>query len=139
MFRKWPCATGFRTWACWVATDLSAGELTPAEATITNLGLEEQAHRVGLQKTAFKAALWVAGVLLACAVVLAGGTAWLYASRERFDWHAALLVAAFLIPGTVVTVTLLRAAFPKVSNKDEDLLPTLKLLKETAELLQPRR
>lgn len=115
--------------------DLSAGDLPKAETAAVNLGLEEQAHRIRLQTNAFNAAILFAVVLLMVAVVLAFVSLQLYAAKDAVDWHVTLLVAAVLVPATVTMVAAVRAAFPKAVDKDEDLLPTMKALKELKELL----
>lgn len=114
--------------------DLSAGDLDPADALTTNLGLQEHAHRVGLQRTAFRGAMAIATVLLATAMALSGSAVYLYGHRDRFDWHVALLVAAFIVPATVITVALLRAAFPK-SAPDETTVPALQATRDLVEVL----
>lgn len=112
-------------------TDLSAGELTAEERTLSNLGLEEQGHRIGLQKSVFRFALVAAGILLLVAVMLALFSMYLYATLDRFNWHVVLLVGAFLVPMTVILVAALRAAFPKREpEKAEADLPSWDVVKD---------
>lgn len=125
------------------ATQLRPGDLISSDAEATNLGLKEHQHRIGLQRSAFSGAMSLAMILMMAALVIAFCAMHLYASSDKFDWHATLLVGALVAPATFIMVGLLRAAFPRQkgdSSKDDDTgivsIDTLKHLKELVDLVK---
>lgn len=125
------------------AKPLKPGDLISADAESSTLGLKEHLHRIDLQRSAFSGALSLAVILMMAAMFLAFVTMYLYATSDKFDWHAALLVGALVAPATFITVGLLRAAFPRPkgdSGKDDDTgivsIDTLKQLKELVDLVK---
>jgi hypothetical protein len=119
--------------------DLSEGVLSPAQAKAVNLGIEEQSHRIGLQKTVFTRAMGFAAFMLGAALAMAFWAFTLYACQEKFDWHVALLVGAFLLPSTVIMVALIRAAFPKAASKDDSDFPSVEAIKQLKDLFDLMR
>ncbi len=112
--------------------DLSEGSLSDTEQKLTNLGLEEHSHRIGLQKSAFSFALATACLLLLAALCVVGSLLYLYATKDKFDWHSTLLLGAIVLPMTVIVVTTMRAAFRRLEPEANDgtAVPSWEALKD---------
>ena len=99
------------------------------------IGLEEHAHRIGLQRTVANSALTFVALLFIVAVVFGGIILYMLMdnpSRE-IHWHASILVAAYVVPPTVVLVAVLRSVYAATEDeKNQSLLPIMSMLKDTA-------
>lgn len=111
--------------------DLSQGALSAMEVATANLGLEEHAHRINLQRTLANSALAFVALLFMCAAGFTGVLIYLIAgdSGGEIHWHASILAAAFVVPPTIIMVALLRAVYSK-SEKESDPAPALAFIKE---------
>ncbi|CAN7206457.1 hypothetical protein [Rhizobacter sp. LjRoot28] len=121
--------------SAWEATDLSAGTPPVLEQAKVNLGLEELYHRRSQQLTLLRTALSLVALLFLAAVIFGGVLIHAVLSDPRKDlhWHASILVAAFVVPPTVILIALLRGAYARGSkDPDETLLPMMTLVRETA-------
>jgi len=112
------------------STDLSDGGLNEQDAKQTNLGLQEQLHRRSMQQTAFSAGLSFAAVLFMVAVFFGGCLLMQLSRHPSMHWHASVLVAAFVIPPTVIFMSVLRAVYKRDGDRPEDVdLPVADLAK----------
>lgn len=116
--------------------DLSQGTLPP---TITrakaNLGLEEHSHRLSLQRSVAYSAMAFVALLFLVAVFYGGVILYLLVGDPSgaVHWHASILVAAFVVPPTVMLVALLRSVYAASEDeKNQSLLPVVTMLKDTA-------
>lgn len=116
--------------------DLSQGTLPP---TITkakaNLGLEEHSHRLSLQRSVANSAMAFVAVLFIVAVIFGGVILYLLVGEptRAIHWHASILVAAFVVPPTVMLVAVLRSVYAASEDeKNQSLLPIVTMLKDTA-------
>ena len=80
------------------------------------MGLEEHSHRLNLQRSLFSSVLAFAAMLYLVAVVMGFLLIGKLNDNANLHWHASLLIAAFIIPPTVLTVGLMRGIF---KDKDE--------------------
>jgi hypothetical protein len=119
-----------------VPGDLSTNNLPASQKAVIDLGLEEQSHRLNLQRTvassalAFSVVLFIVAAALAIVLLsaLAGG------ERKDLDWHASILVAAFVVPPTVMVVALVRSVYaPKKDDLDSG--PALEFIKEVVTII----
>lgn len=111
--------------------DLSKADVSEDDKRLADLGLEEHAHRIGLQRQVFSFALAAACILLISAIVVAACSLHLYATKDKFDWHVILLLGAFVIPMTVIAVAAMRAAFRKdAQDHDETSMPSWDVIKD---------
>lgn len=118
--------------------DLSEGKLGQRDLWLANLGLEEHAHRIGQQKTVANAAISLAVVLYIAAMTFGGVLLYILATSPNpgsMHWHASLIVAAFVVPPTVLIVAVLRGAY-KTEPGAKDTAPILDLFKEAAKILR---
>ena len=116
------------------ANDMSAGTLTHEGRRLANLGLEEHSHRLNLQRTVASSALAFAALFFMAAIVFGGVLAYKLAGDDgaKIHWHASILVAAFVVPPTVILIALLRAVYDAGAPKDTDgdAAPALAFIKE---------
>ena len=106
--------------------DLSMDDLDHAETAKTNLGLEEQLHRRGLQQSAFSAGLAFAALLFMVAVFFGGCLLFQLNKQPGMHWHASVLVAAFIVPPIVIYLSILKAVYKKdMGESSEDSLVKL--------------
>lgn len=90
-------------------------------------------HRSKIQKNLMCFVMCISAGLLFAAV---GGLFWLIYSNNT-DFHMAILVGAFLIPPTVMTIVAVKAAHKEAQDNDAtDKLPALNLIKEIAVALK---
>ncbi len=119
--------------------DLSAGDVRSEVANSVDLGLAEQQHRFSTERTLFSSAISFAVLLYMTAISMGLILMWSLQSHPEIHWHVSLLIASFIVPPTVIVVSLIRAIYRKneeISGKDEDadesVLPTLDLMKDFA-------
>lgn len=118
-----------------VTSDLSGAALPPT--LVKNraaLGLEEHSHRIGLQRTVANSALTFVALLFIVAVVYGGVILYLLMGdpSRSVHWHASILVAAFVVPPTVVLVAVLRAVYAATEDeKNQSFIPLATLFKDT--------
>ena len=128
-----PEADGFVANAADPVGDLSAGILPESEKQKANFGLKEFEHRLSQQKTAATTAIVWATILFMTAMVFGGCFVnALVHEAENLNWHATIIVGAFVIPPTIILVALIRSVYPP-KESDEDLqVPAIAFLKELA-------
>lgn len=114
--------------------DLSLGDLPDNVArTKVGLGLEEHSHRLRLQTSVTNSALSFVALLFLVAVFFGGALLYLLVEKPGWNihWHASILVAAFVVPPTVVLVAILRAVYsPKEGEKEQAMMPIFSLIKD---------
>lgn len=101
--------------------DLLSGTVPRAEEQTSNMGLEEHSHRLNLQRSLFSSVLAFAAMLYMVAVGMGFLLIGKLNDNANLHWHASLLIAAFVIPPTVLTVGLMRGIF---KDKDEKKDPS---------------
>ena len=122
------------------SVDLSSDNLQKRDVKIIPLGLDEQAHRFSTEKTLFSSAISVAVLLYMTAIVMGVGLVVALQRHPDIHWHVSLLVASFIVPPTVIFVSLIRAVYKKPEkaaaendDKPEDSsLPALGMMKDFA-------
>ncbi|ARV18672.1 hypothetical protein AEP_01728 [Curvibacter sp. AEP1-3] len=118
--------------------DLSDGDLRADVSKSVDLGLEEQKHRFSTEQTLFSSAIGFAVLLYMTAIVMGAVLVFSLQKDPKIHWHVSLLIASFIVPPTVIMVSLIRAVYKKpekASSKDEtqeSALPTLDLVKDFA-------
>ena len=96
--------------------DLLSGTVPRAEEQTSNMGLEEHSHRLSLQRWLFSIVLVFALMLYLVAIIIGLMLINMLRDHSELHWHASILIAAFIIPPTVITVGLMRGIF---KDKDE--------------------
>jgi hypothetical protein len=111
--------------------DLSGNSLTEAVSQRDSISFEEISHRIKQEEKAFGASLCVVVLLYLAAILFAGIIICRYAKTGgSTDWHVSLLAGAFIIPPTVILISLIGAAYHRNENISIGKLPSIKLLKE---------
>jgi hypothetical protein len=115
---------------------LSQGALPPTLIKAkAELGLDEHNHRIRLQRTVANSALAFVAMLFMVAVVYGGVILFLLVGdpTAAMHWHASILVAAFVVPPTVVLVAVLRSVYSASEDeKNQSMLPIMTMVKDTA-------
>lgn len=119
--------------------DLSEGDVRSDVSNSVDLGLAEQKHRFSTERTLFSSALGFAVLLYMTAIVMGGILVVNLQTHPEIHWHASLLIASFIVPPTVIVVSLIRAVYKKhekPSAKDDEFedsaLPAFDLMKDFA-------
>lgn len=120
--------------------DLSQGDVPNAESTTIDLGLNEQKHRFSTEKTLFSSAIGIAVLLYMTAIFFGFCLMVALQTHPDIHWHVSILIAAFIVPPTVIFVSLIRAVYrkPDVVTAEEDGksvdtgLPALDMMKDFA-------
>lgn len=118
-----------------VGADLSGGTISTLDRAQANLGLKEHSHRIGLQRSVTNSALTFVALLFMVAVVYGAVILYLLVDdpTRSIHWHASILVAAFVVPPTVVLVAVLRSVYGATEDeKNQSLLPVIAMFKDTA-------
>lgn len=111
--------------------DLAGGKVTPEKREQIGLGIQEHEQFLSHRQSLFSAALALATVLYIAAIGIALVMLGLLASNEKLHWHASLLVAAFIIPPTVIVIGLMRGIFRSGnSDKDDTGIPFVDMTKD---------
>lgn len=101
---------------------------------VDDLVLDEHRQFYGLRQTVVSWALAFVAALYMAAIAIAVILVYTIAMGEKPDlhWHASLLVAAFVIPPTVVLVALMKGVFrnKEATKPDETGMPLADLGKE---------
>lgn len=102
--------------------DLLSGSVPDLKKAEDSFGAEEHRHRLNLQRSLFSSGLAFAALLYMTA--LAMGFILLYMLNQNPDihWHASLLIAAFVIPPTIIVLGLVRSIFGDKKQKDDDAI-----------------
>lgn len=111
--------------------DLLSGKISPQEKAPLEKGIQELSQFLDLRQSLFSSALSLSAVLYMTAIVIAAAMLYMLDENSDIHWHASLLVAAFVIPPTVIILALMRGVF-KSSTPDQDStgLPAADLLKD---------
>lgn len=101
------------------------------------MGLKAHRHQIQQQQTIANTALSFAAILFMTAIVMGGYLVHKLSDGdgEKIHWHAAILVAAFVVPPTIVVVALLRAAYGS-KEKEETSGPALAFAKELVGIIK---
>lgn len=83
------------------------------------MGLDEHNHRLNLQQSLFSSVLSFAAMLYMVAVAMGFLLIGKLNDNANLHWHASLLIAAFVIPPTVLTVGLMRGIFKDKDGKKD--------------------
>lgn len=100
--------------------DLLSGTVPRAEEKTSSMGLEEHSHRLNLQRSLFSSVLSFAAMLYMVAVAMGFLLIGKLNDNANLHWHASLLIAAFVIPPTVLTVGLMRGIFKDKNEKKDN-------------------
>ena len=115
------------------SSDLSAGTVAPSEQQKLTIGLSEFNHRVNQQLNVSSAAIRLAVLLFGCAIAIGACFVYALVAKEMdLSWHATILVAAFVVPPTILISSLLRAVFQPKEKDEDSTVPALAFLKELA-------
>lgn len=92
-------------------------------------------HRKQQQEGAAKFAVWLSTGLCGVAAVIAIAAMCFYMREGKIQWQIGALVAAFMVPATIVAATLVRAVYRQAESDDsggmlERLNPYIAMLKE---------
>lgn len=114
--------------------DLLEGSVPENEKGSTDLALKEHQQFYGLRQSVFSSALAFVAVLYMAAIVIAIILVCNMIDKDKSNlhWHASILVAAFVIPPTVILVALMKGVFKgKDAEKDDSSgMPLADLSKE---------
>lgn len=99
--------------------DLLSGTVPEAKKQTTGMGLEEHHHRLSLQRSLFNTALGFAALLYLSAIGMGVILIGMLHDKPSLHWHASILVAAFVIPPTLITVGLMRGIFKDKEEKKD--------------------
>ncbi|WP_265655763.1 hypothetical protein [Verminephrobacter aporrectodeae] len=102
-----------------MAEDLSTENAPIQNPDVTNIGLEEQKHKLNTEQCVFKWTLRCASILFVVAISIAVIILFMLNANPQIHWHASLLVTAFVIPPTVIVIGLLRSV-SKMKGNDKD-------------------
>lgn len=117
--------------------DYSGPDPLPSEERDTvSLEVEGWVHRKSQQLNVFSITATLAILLYLAAAVFAGTALYMALNKYSVDWHTWLIALAFLLPPTILTVALVRAVYPKHSDKNEEGLQSLPAVKAATELLK---
>lgn len=117
--------------------DFSAPDPLPKEERATvSLATEAWAHSKSQQLTAFAITATLAVLLYLAATLFAGTALYMALNEYSVDWHTWLIALAFLLPPTILTVALVRAVYPKPSDKNEEGLQSIPAVKAMTELFK---
>lgn len=122
------------------SVDLSADNLPKRDVKTIPLGLDEQAHRFSTEKTLFSSAIGIAVLLYMTAIVMGVCLMVALQTHPNIHWHVSVLIAAFIVPPTVIFVSLIRAVYRKPdaavaeddNQPEESALPALDMMKDFA-------
>lgn len=111
--------------------DLLSGALSDREKAPLDKGLQELSLFLKLRQSLFSSAISLSVILYMTAIVIAGAMVYMLNKNSDIHWHASLLVAAFVIPPTVIILALMRGVF-KSNTQDQDStgLPAADLVKD---------
>jgi hypothetical protein len=114
--------------------DLGGGSLRAVDRREEEIALDEFKLSQNQKKSLFNAALALAVVLYITAISL---TFVLMVTKDgNTDWHASFLVAAFVVPPTVIIIGMMKSVYPvkqngKDSEKNDDIgIPLADISKE---------
>lgn len=100
--------------------DLLSGTVPRAEEQTSSMGLDEHNHRLNMQRSLFSSVLSFAAMLYMVAVAMGFLLIAKLNDNANLHWHASLLIAAFVIPPTVLTVGLMRGIFKDKNEKKDN-------------------
>lgn len=113
------------------SSDLSGGTVAPSEQQKLTIGLREFNHRIHQQLNASNAAIWLAFLLFGFAIFIGACFVYALVAKEMdLSWHATILVAAFVVPPTILISSLLRAVFRPKDKEEDSTVPALAFIKE---------
>lgn len=118
-----------------IGQDLSAGTLPTIDRDKARMGLEEHSHRLRLQTSVTNSAMAFVALLFIVAIVFGFGILYLLVGEptRSIHWHASILIAAFVVPPTVMLVAILRSVYSASEDeKTQSLLPIVSMMKDTA-------
>ncbi len=111
--------------------DLLEGAIHPANAKSIDKGIQELEQFLNLRQSLFSSTIALATVLYIAAICIAGVLVSMLPGNKDLHWHASLLVAAFIIPPTVLLLALMRGVFKSTPPEKEDTgLPMLDLSRD---------
>ncbi|MCR4143497.1 hypothetical protein [Alcaligenes faecalis] len=117
--------------------DFSAPDPLPKEERASvSLATEAWVHSKSQQLTVFSITATLVVLLYLAATLFAGTALYMALSKYSVDWHTWLIALAFLLPPTILTVALVRAVYPKPSDKNEEGLQSIPAVKAATELLK---
>ena len=100
--------------------DLLAGAVPDLQKQQDNTGIEEHEHRLNLQRSLFNSALLFAFLLYMAGIGMGVYLLILLGSNPNIHWHAAILVAAFIAPPTIIILALVRGLFQEKKDKNNE-------------------
>lgn len=111
--------------------DLLGGKVSTKESIPADRVLQELSQLLSQRQSLFSSAIALCTILYMVGIVIAGLMIYMLDKKDDIHWHASLLVAAFVIPPTVIILALMRGVF-KTSSQDADStgVPTADLVKE---------
>ncbi|MPT00242.1 MAG: hypothetical protein E2581_17315 [Pseudomonas sp.] len=111
--------------------DLLEGKVPPAKAKSLDKGIKELEQFLNLRQSVFSSAIALATLLYLTAIALSGILVFMLPGNKDIHWHASLLVAAFVIPPTVLLLSLMKGVFKSTpEEKDETGIPTVDVSKD---------
>lgn len=100
--------------------DLLDGAVPNLQKQEDSTGIEEHKHRLNLQRSLFNTALMFVFLLYLAAILGGGYLLFLLGSNPNIHWHAAILVAAFVAPPTIIVLALVRGLFTEKKDKNKE-------------------
>lgn len=112
--------------------DLLAGKVPKRDSDAATLGIREHHQFLNLRQSLFSSVLALVTLLYMTAIVAAGLLLNKLVDNQDLHWHASILVAAFVVPPTVLLIALMRGILKgKEPEKDESFsFPMADLMKE---------
>lgn len=100
-----------------------------------NVQLDEFSHRSRQQLYAARFAAYMSGALCFMAALVVASAMCVYIRGGMIQWQIGALVAALMVPATIIAASLVRAVFRQADSGDSDKLlerlnPYISILKE---------
>lgn len=111
--------------------DLLSGKISAAEKAPADRVLQEASQLLSLRQSLFSSAIALCTVLYMAAIIIAIFLVYMLSHKSDVHWHASLLVAAFVIPPTVIILALMRGVFKSTVQEAESTgFPTADFCKD---------